>query len=1145
MSRTQKTSEPRSAVTGAPGRTGSAPRGRRAVPPPSGIPFVDASRSGGASVERTSQMFLQRACKCAAASPPCEACGARQLVQRAAKAAPASGAQAGVASARSASGGVASVIASGGQALAPAVRQSMERSFGRDLGSVRIHTGPEAAASAEALGARAYTVGDHIVFNRDEHQPHTRRGKHLLAHELAHTVQQAGLQRAATDVALTPAREAHLEAEADRAADAVIAGRSPAPIGRVGGVGPLLQRAAKDDASAPAAAAPTSSRVWEAAPSDAASIAKKATAVFKLGGKHAQAFLMQAPFPLPDEKGASARALWEARASAHALETVWERGGKVELAQARDKTADLKTSWLQKVGWPQDAAKANANWKSVRKQIVGAAPKDDTNEADFKPRVAGDGGKARTCHMDHVVELQMQGTNVASNIAVLDGSENSASGSQIAAYIRSVATQLEDAVPGVDIFVLSFDAIAKANAPANGFCTQIEDLIASGKAKITEAAAPTDAEIYPLSAGGSVENAFVKKGGTEDDLSTGTVANLIPGLTLKTLDRKSSAKHKVAAGFAEEGQARIPITLEGEAKKKGAILLDVGPKGTLALHQGGNVGLRFHYPYLSTGKITKLELLENKGIAGEGELIPSIPLLKHLKLRVVFAPNRLEVITELKNPKLDLPIPGFKVTRADLSLLLHPKLEPTGTFEFTGGRGSKKLVEGKVAVGADAEGFYAKGSLRALLPGVDDATGTFLYRRTGWQADVHVGASDIKLPLPGMKVKEGAVDAHLDDKGIRAAGKVVIGLPGNQEAELGLDYVNERWLFRGIGRFNVPPLKTFEAKVTYDGKKIVASGATTMSYRGFDASIDVRYVDGKVHGKGRLDFRKGRVHGSADVEVDDQLRISGAGNVTVKINESLEASAGIELTKKGGVHLKGALALTKPIVLFQGYSGAFNLFALKKTLPIPGLSIGPLGVQGVLGASLDARYSIGPAALVDTTLTLALDPFDDKPDPDIGLKSRLSLPASAGITATITGGLELEAGLARAGGEIAVSGGANVTANAGADLAMRYHQKQLEVKGAAVLDAALVLRLGVNATVYGEVGVWKFKNRWAKSWQLYDKTFDTGLKLKLKAPFGYTTAGGAKLPTANDIEIVKPTLSIGPMVDSLVGQARQEEKEKK
>jgi hypothetical protein len=70
---------------------------------------------------------------------------------------------------------------------------------GPDLGSVRVHTDGRAAASAEALDARAYTVGDQIVFGAQQYAPGTSAGRHLLAHELAHVVQQrggaAGLQR--------------------------------------------------------------------------------------------------------------------------------------------------------------------------------------------------------------------------------------------------------------------------------------------------------------------------------------------------------------------------------------------------------------------------------------------------------------------------------------------------------------------------------------------------------------------------------------------------------------------------------------------------------------------------------------------------------------------------------------------------------------------------------------------------------------------------------------------------------------------------------------------------------------------------------------------------------------------------------------
>ena len=59
-----------------------------------------------------------------------------------------------------------------------------------DLANVRIHCGTAAAASALALGARAYTLGNNIVFASGQFSPHTLEGRLLLAHELAHVIQQ-------------------------------------------------------------------------------------------------------------------------------------------------------------------------------------------------------------------------------------------------------------------------------------------------------------------------------------------------------------------------------------------------------------------------------------------------------------------------------------------------------------------------------------------------------------------------------------------------------------------------------------------------------------------------------------------------------------------------------------------------------------------------------------------------------------------------------------------------------------------------------------------------------------------------------------------------------------------------------------------
>jgi hypothetical protein len=135
-----------------------------------------------------------------------------------------------------------------GTPLPDDARSRFEASLGTDLGDVRIHTGPGSADAAAGLGARAFAVGQDMHFGAGQYRPDDPFGMHLLAHEVAHTVQQrsggAGPQRKAT--VSEPGDAA--EVEADRAADAMVAGQRAEVSG-----GPTLAARANDPAAAGAA----------------------------------------------------------------------------------------------------------------------------------------------------------------------------------------------------------------------------------------------------------------------------------------------------------------------------------------------------------------------------------------------------------------------------------------------------------------------------------------------------------------------------------------------------------------------------------------------------------------------------------------------------------------------------------------------------------------------------------------------------------------------------------------------------------------------------------------------------------------------------------------------------------------------------
>ena len=105
---------------------------------------------------------------------------------------------------------ISQVVASPGHALGTAERSFFEPRFGFDFGRVRIHTNEEAAHSAKAIRASAYTLGSSVVFAKEKYVPYTEAGRVLLGHELAHVVQQGigyahGIQRAPDDAGVADA----------------------------------------------------------------------------------------------------------------------------------------------------------------------------------------------------------------------------------------------------------------------------------------------------------------------------------------------------------------------------------------------------------------------------------------------------------------------------------------------------------------------------------------------------------------------------------------------------------------------------------------------------------------------------------------------------------------------------------------------------------------------------------------------------------------------------------------------------------------------------------------------------------------------------------------------------------------------------
>jgi hypothetical protein len=118
-----------------------------------------------------------------------------------------------------------SVVSDPGHPLDTATRGYFQSRLQRDLSHVRIHTDARAAASAEALGADAYAVGSHVAFASGRFAAQNKNGRRLIAHELAHTIQQGQKSDDVTRADLRLNEASRPESEATQFSDSLASGR--------------------------------------------------------------------------------------------------------------------------------------------------------------------------------------------------------------------------------------------------------------------------------------------------------------------------------------------------------------------------------------------------------------------------------------------------------------------------------------------------------------------------------------------------------------------------------------------------------------------------------------------------------------------------------------------------------------------------------------------------------------------------------------------------------------------------------------------------------------------------------------------------------------------------------------------------------
>lgn len=1060
-----------------------------------------------------------------------------------------------------------------GRPLEAEARAPYEAAFNRSFADVRIHDGAQGHDAARALDARAFTHGTDIAFGAGHFRPDTPDGRGLLAHELAHVVQQGRGPRTAPLGALSPGQDTRLEAEANAAAAAFAAG---APIPALSLCPPAVQRNPAASPAPPAAPAPATT----AGPSH-----KLPPGMVVVDDKPAgigtENLIVEIPsFTLPLEKGMGdwVQKAYDAKAGGGGLVfTPLIEGNKV--AAWKEGGEDYKSIWLGKYGFSSTQAMSLAfrnaakTYPDVKTAYGDPAVKKVVDGLNVGLKPAG-------CDIDHIVEKQMGGTSIPSNLQLLDSAKNQASGRETYQELVKLVDAIRDPAmrgPGVRVLQLRLKRATVPAGTSDGSFV-VETLLRGGKVKGSDTVkAAAEGKPVALAAGGMSETVQVRdKGDTPVDAMA---KRLVPGIRLVSYKRGAQGpKSKTdtvegeldgrAVKKSQSGTSAIRLVAElapAAAPAPGAAPTPAdtpdpaagaapGEMRNLRLDPKTKPNIAFYYPYLSPGQFTSLTLDDAGTMQAEGTLVPSVPVLAKLQIRYEATRDgkeSLELFTPIPAAKLKPNTAFFRFTEGELALKLAPAFVPTGTLRFSAGPAAKPVILGDFAAKYEGGAFQATGTLTpgGKLPGIDQASGTVNYHsEKGWSGEMKASTSSI----PGATIdvaagfrSQGAAMQYWASGGLKT--KV-------RDTDIAL---NARWSGGAMSYHGVAvvpdPIKGLVKQVRlegdYVGDVLFLTGTADITWRSIASKMTVNYrkkdgEEGKFSGKADIDVNVGKATGVLNLNFAENGGFWGGGAIAYQVTKDLKPKLGVEIGRDARIKVLGEvqvgdIPLTPKWPKDGGDISIIKGLGVKFPIPTPVPGVTAFGrIEGSLGLG----YGVGPIMLKAVVFNGSLYPLEDDPKIEAKLTGRFAVPAYAELYGVFGArlGLEVAAGAAGLEGGIDIKPSLRIDGEGGVKFDAAYKDGGFDFAASAYAEGRLTARAKVDlvATIYA---LWKLVDySWTYKVASVEAQIGPVVRLSL-GTIAYGRDGKFTWPSLDQIK-VEPEIDPLEVVKDMAGRGKATEK---
>lgn len=979
-------------------------------------------------------------------------------------------------------------IRRGGQPLAE--RPFFESRFGQKFDRVRVHTDGATSDLAQRLGARAFTHQNHIVFAPGEYSPGSQRGRHLLAHELTHVVQQGALARA-------PQLQADLDE--DNGSDG-----APTPLPDVAGDkrSGLVNRSEH-------------TITWS----------KISLPKFKYRGHRRDQYnsfingggLKRGRGRRVDRAGdndPAQRSVWLAQqdtrsAIRDALESKLRAANAGELPEGTQHVFEVRATRGN-----------NRYYHGTLDQLA----------TEFMiPTWGGTGrqGTAKFYHVDHIVELQLANWphdpagNALSNMELLEGNINQQSGRDVMTAILGKIDDFVQATDGAygatpeeikENYTLVFEgadgrgsdaSAARADYWQASEIADLDHLNSVAAADPTKIGGPGMVRVFSRPNGG-VSRAFSWSGNTEQEQEVPSRLDserywLKPFVITHKYFKTDPEGEANGPDF---GYLRMHVSQRSEVFDS-TEPFDLQLSRFVGARYGGslpdsirttinNLDAKFFSPI----SFDQLEIFGDRGIVASGNIHVSLPFFSEgTDIGIRLENGDLEVFKEFATEDIALPAP-FAISECSLRLGygLENGWSASGQVAFA----IDGVGDGHIGVSVQEEqGFCANGEFNFESGLFNPARLEVGYANGNWSFGGEVGFES--GTLPGLE--SGNLTVHWENDVLSGTGSVAFTYPWLDSGTLEFSQSDADGFSLGaeIGLTDaVPGLRSGNVGVRIskspDGEwslgGSIRGDLDTSRIPGFSAAVLRGEIqDGIFDASLETTFERDIASGDVTVGVTNQaldengavlagrateaLVFYGSGNVTLQLTPWLAASAGIQFDRDGGVSLRGGVEVTEDIEILSDEQTP-DLIVPEARRPsfdvgIPIVNVGVADVELGLTGSLNAYVHTSPLTLTDVGLEVFYD-FDDPSATSVSGNARLHMDAQAGLSGSLGLGLSARVLVIRGGGRITLTVGAELDGQI--DLAV--HPSWNVADGFAVtgeLDAVVqpVVFISLTGNLYAEI----------------------------------------------------------------------------